>query len=151
MFGTVTSCNPSTGALVVAVTAFNGSGSLSDWNVTICGLQGPTGSSGNNLILQGGTAGGTSSAYTVSTQGAISTALRGHHVTMTTGATPSAAGAVTLAVDSSGAKTIKANGSATLVNGALPPNTTLSFDFDGTYWNLASSGSSGGQSSSFLF
>ena len=144
MFGTVTSCNAGTGALVVAVTAFNGSGSISDWNVSICGLQGPTGASGNNLILQGGTAGGTSSALTVSTQAAVSSVSRGNYVTLTTGASDSPAGTVTIAVDTSGAKTVKVSGSTTLAAGALPKNTKLAFDFDGTYWSLVSAPSSGG-------
>ena len=147
--GTITSYSGT--SFVGNVTNYSGSGSVSDWTIFICGAPGATGASGNNLILQGGAAGGTTSAYTVSTQGAISTALRGHHVTMTTGASPSAAGTVTLAVDTSGAKTIKVNGSATLTAGALPANTTLSFDFDGTYWNLASSGASGGYGAAFAF
>lgn len=137
MFGQVTSYSSTT--LQVAVTATGGSGSPSDWNITICGVQGVSGSSGNNLILAGAVAGGTANALTVTTQAGISTAVQGHFLTLTTGATDSAAGTATIAADSSGAKSVKFYGSTTLAQGALPANTPMSFFFDGTYWNIVDS------------
>jgi len=151
MFGTVTSNNAGTGALVVAVTSFSGSGTPSDWNITICGLQGPAGSSGNNMILQGGVAGGTSSALTVSTQAAVSSLTRGYLLTLTTGSSDSPAGTVTIAVDTATAATVKVNGSTTLFAAALPRNTKLAFDYDGTYLNLLTSPSAGGFAAQFCF
>ena len=151
MFGTVTSNNAGTGALVVNVTSFSGSGSVSDWNITVCGLQGPAGASGTNMILQGGVAGGSSSALTVSTQAAVSSLVRGYFLTLTTGSSDSPAGTVTIAVDSASAATVKVSGSTTLLTGALPKNTKLAFDYDGTYLNLVSSPSSGGYAAQFCF
>lgn len=46
MHGQVTSYNAGTGALVVNVLDTGGSGTLSDWLVTVAGTQGPTGSAG---------------------------------------------------------------------------------------------------------
>lgn len=151
MYAQVTSYSGS--SLVLNVLYTGGSGTISDFAVFLSGLQGPTGASGSNTIMQGGAAGGTANALTVSTQASISTALRGHHVTLTTGASDSAYGTATLAVDSSSAAQIKMNGSTTLPQAALPKNTTLSFDFDGTYWNLAggAGASAGGYGAVFAF
>lgn len=43
MFGAVTSYNTSTGALVMSITAVGGSGTLTDWNISISGPPGITG------------------------------------------------------------------------------------------------------------
>lgn len=43
MNGTVTSYNTTTGALVVSVLSFGGSGTHSDWNISVSGIQGPPG------------------------------------------------------------------------------------------------------------
>lgn len=43
MVGTVTSYNPTTGAMVVNVTQSGGSGTLADWNIAVCGAPGAIG------------------------------------------------------------------------------------------------------------
>ncbi len=149
MHGQVTSYSGTT--LIVNVTDVGGSGTYSAWTISPSGSQGTTGASGANTILQGGAAGGTANALTVSTQGAISTALRGYHVTVTTGGSASSATSATLSVDTSGVKSISINGSTTLALGALPANTTLSFDFDGTNWQLAGGSGSSDFDQSWLY
>ena len=46
MYGSVTSYNPATGALVLNVTAIGGSGTLADWGLVMAGAQGPVGLTG---------------------------------------------------------------------------------------------------------
>lgn len=46
MTGTVTSYNSGTGALVVNVTATNGSGTFASWSISLTGIQGPPGPTG---------------------------------------------------------------------------------------------------------
>ena len=59
MWGTVASYNSSTGALVLDVIYFNGSGTFTDWQISVSGAQGAQGASTRSYIRS------KSSAYTV--------------------------------------------------------------------------------------
>ena len=147
--GIVTSYNSGTGVLVLSVPAgaTTGSGTIAAWTLGIGGKPGMAGADGAQGAIGpvttywGGTAGGTANALTATTGASLTSLTRGQIVDMRIGASANA-GAATLNVDSVGAKAIQKNGAA-LVAGDLPANTTVSFMYDGTAFQLV--GGAGGE------
>ena len=144
--GRVTSYSTTTGALDISVPTggTTGSGTPSSWVIGISGATGPTGDTGPTTTYWGGTAGGTANALTATTGASLSSLTAGQIVDMKIGASANS-GAATLNVDAVGAKAIQKNGAA-LVAGDLPANTTVSFMYDGTAFQLV-----GGAGGSGLF
>ena len=145
MHGYVTSYSST--SLTVMVTDVGGSGTYAAWTISPSGTQGSTGAAGSNKELVAGTVGGTSSAITLTTQAAISTAQQGHSVKWLNGASANPTGAVTLAVDTSGVISLYYNGSATIPSGTLPANAVCSAYHDGTRWNFSGAVGAAGASS----
>lgn len=126
MIGSVTSYNPTTGALVVNVTSVTGSGTKADWDITLSGDQGAAGdvtntgsASDNELVrfhsnedtIQGGT------GITIDDNGMVSGAGRG--IVQVTGTTK------TLALTDEGTRQECNNASAQTIT--IPTNASVAF------------------------
>lgn len=129
----------------VAYVAGSGTFSLDD-DIAIgfvaTGDIGSVGPSGNNKVCEGGVAGGTANAPTLTSSPAFG-GTRGEVVVFTTGASANTA-AVTATVNGV-SQALRKNGSA-LVAGDLAATTTYAFVSDGTYLHMFGSTAAGGGS-----
>lgn len=146
MLGTIASI---VGALVtITVTDTGGSGTIASWKVNMSAARGPagaTGATGNNKICEGGTAGGTANAPTVTCSPAF-TGARGEAVSFLTGASASTS---TVSITADGVtQAARFNGAAFSSTVPLPAGTRVTFVTDGTLLHLIAStaASSGGLS-----
>ena len=145
MAGTVTSYSGTTLVISVPANGYAGSGTITSWTIGVSGQPGLQGAAGVGATYWGGVNSGTANALTLTTTSALSSATRGLKIDFRTGAGANT-GAVTVAVDSIGSKTVQKNGAACIA-GDLAANTNYSVMYDGTYFQLVGGSGSGGSGS----
>lgn len=137
MYGTITSYNSGTGALVVNVTATGGSGTLTDWVLGLVGAIGPQGATGADGSVTAAAATGTVDAITatyappvtLTDKTIVALVLGGANATTTP----------TFAPNSLTAHTITKNGGQALAPGDLPGALAVSlleYNLANTRWEL---------------
>jgi hypothetical protein len=121
---------------------YTGTGTVSDWNVSVTGPLGPTGATGEISVDEFqkqtdifGTTGGSSNAYTLTLTTASGAIVAGHRYCIIPNHTNT--GAATLNVSGQGAENIFYGGKA-LTGGEIQSGTPLILVHDGTQFNIAS-------------
>lgn len=133
-------------SVTIDVTDTGGSGTIAAWNLNLSaprGSVGATGPTGNNKACEGGTAGGTANAPSMTCSPAF-TGARGEVVSFLTGASASNS-TVTITANGVG-QDARFNGAAFSSTVTLPASTRVSFISDGTLLHLIAltSAASGG-------
>ena len=134
MSGTVTAYNSGTGSLTINVDATSGSGTYAAWTISAAASGGATLAniqSGANTALSGTAGGDTITATATPTLGTYSTGMRFSFTAAADNTT-----AVTLNIDSLGAKSVTKNGTAALKAKDIKSGERMLVEYDGTRFQL---------------